>query len=178
MTKKKRRTKTTVLEPGSQRERELRAQVAELQQENANLEIRLAAADPWKNLDKRSQALLDRLTRTLTELHNLADPLRSSPIEAQMGYKHADSTIDEGKPTRFWRDFENRLHRTINPILNEFEQRLADKWKPPPNPEMVWCRNTSCETPNKRIPRFVGPRKARIELTQCPTCGGRLTPAT
>jgi hypothetical protein len=180
MSKKKRtRSATTLLDPGNQRERELRAQVADLLQENNNLRHRLDDhTDPWSGLDNRSRTLLDRLTRTLLELRDLGDPLRSSPIEAQMSYKNPDSTIDEGKTTRIWRDLENRIHRAINPLLQEYEQRTQDKWKPQPKPEKVWCRNSTCPEANKRLPRYVGPKTAPIELTSCPGCAGPLTAAT
>ena len=176
MKTKKRSATPSVLEPGGHRERELRAKISDLEAEVRHLKARLLLADPINGMSARNRALIERTIATLTSLEEAGNPLRSSPLEAQRTYKRADSTADEGSPTRWARDLENRIHNKLSPLITEYDLRVSGRYQPPEKEAKVWCRNSTCDDQNKRMARYVGPGKS-IKLTQCPTCGGKLSAA-
>ena len=167
---------TTTLDPGRQTERDLRAKVGDLEKSVRTYQVLLNKSDPLKGLDTDARKLIDRLTNTLIALQEAGAAIRSSPLEAQMRFRRPDSTGDEGAATRWARDLEKRIHRKLNPLLNEYDMRVEGRWKPRPRSEKVWCRNSTCEAKNKRVDRYVGPGNA-IEMVTCQKCSGRLTAA-
>lgn len=147
----------TDLKPGTQKERELRASVATLERQ---LQHSIDGVDP------EFRPFLERLIRTMSDLTEISDPARSSPIEAQMAYKHPDSSLDEGRDTRWARALMGRIRSSVNPLLWEYEQRVEGTYKPPIKPEKVRCANEHCDRYGKRLPRFIGPGNS-IELVYC-----------
>jgi len=164
------------LAPGSHNERSLRARITDLEDENRVLRARANELTPLDNLDYRTGRLVRRFIQTMVALDDLGDPRSSNVITAQTRTKHANSEIEEGRNTAWARDLKRRLTSATNPLLNEFESRMAGTYKPPPRPEKVRCRNDDCDAVNRRIPKYVGSPKQRIELVRCPSCDHRLTP--
>jgi hypothetical protein len=165
-------------QPGPQRERELRAQVADLE-----TELRLKTTDPLSGLPGNLAALGDRFIRTLHTLNEAADPRSSRSLEAQRSYKRPDSTTDEGAPTRWARALLRRIDNKLTPLLSEADARISGTYQPPPQQEKVRCVNTDCDRYGRRIPRWIGP-KNEIEIMYCDgkargggRCGNKLARA-
>lgn len=148
-----------VLDPGTHQERERRARKAD--QDSTR-----------RSLSKQDKALADRLKNVLLGLDEAGDPTRSVAITAQGHYRRPDSSADEGASTRWARELHRKVHRVVKPLLDEYELRVRDEWKPPLKLEKVRCRNRKCKV--ERIPRFVGPGSS-IELVRCPTCDHALS---
>jgi len=177
------KNKPDTLQPGSNKERDHRSKISELEYENKRLRVLAAEPEPG-DLTLKSRRLLERanktirhLTQTVVDLEEASDPASSTPIAGNPNQpRRADSSKDEGSPTRWHRELLNRIHREVTRLCDEYDLRIDDKWIPPERPPKVRCMNEAddCEAYGKRIPKYVGPQSSRIELSRCPKCDKRL----
>lgn len=162
--------------PDPLRIKELRHQLATAQRENQELR----ALDPTNGLDRANRELARLLIATLVSLEEAGDAMTGNAPLAQMRVKRADSSADPGAATRWARDLNRRiiktLHKTITDLVGEYEARVAGTYQPPKR-EQVRCVKDNCKYAYKRLDRYVGPKGSPIELTHCQNCGNRLTGA-
>lgn len=156
--------------PDPQRVRELRAQHASLERENRELR----ALDPAAGLDRANRDIVHRLIATLVSLEEAGDPMAANAPLAQMRVSRADSSADPGAATRWARNLNRRINKTITDLIAEYEARVEGTYRPPKR-EQVRCVKVGCKYAYKRLDRFVGPKGSPIELTHCQNCGNRLT---
>lgn len=158
-------------QPDPHRMAELRAQVTDRDQTIA----RLTALDPVEGLDKITRDHLHRLIDMLVTLDEAGDPRQGNLLSAQMRYRKADSSGDEGSSTRWARDLHKKILATIRRALDEADAKMAGTWKPPIR-EQMRCVNAKCTLYGQRVDRWFGPRNS-IEMTHCVRCNNRLTAA-
>lgn len=156
-------TEQVELEPGTRKEIDQRLQTVKTR-------------NPQK-LSPENAKLVNRIIQTLAALEEAGDPLRSSPIGAQMRVRRANSEKDEGRNTRWARGLQYRIRSSVVPLLNEYDQRKDETYTPPPRRDKVRCMNRKCDNYGKRIPKHVG-RHSEIELVRCPTCTHKLVGET
>lgn len=105
------------------------------------------------------------------------DPRRSRALDPTGRHTNTDSL--PGEHVYLAARAEEQLIRGIRRAIDIFHQSKDHDWRPPkpPGEPKVRCRNPRCEANEKRIPKYVGPRGTRIELTNCPKCNSQLKAA-
>lgn len=159
--------------PDPLRVTELRRQLAKTDRENRELR----ALDPAQGLDKTNREIVHRLIATLVSLEEAGNPMAGNAPLAQMRVSRADSSADPGAATRWARNLNHRINKTVADLISEYEARVEGTYQPPKR-ERVRCVKDGCQNYGKRIDRFVGPKGSPIELTHCQGCGNRLTGAS
>jgi hypothetical protein len=143
-------------------------QVDKLRNQNKDYELRLKAANP-----------VDPLLMEIIESLALADlashPAKSNPIDNQK----VSGTITQPEPGQNVRGAIRARHilrSNLESAIRRFHVAAQNDWRPPvaDQPELRRCRNRKCVAVDIRIPRYVGSRRSRIELVNCPKCDHKL----
>jgi len=112
-----RQAQAAPLQPGSTSEIEWRRQVRDLRAEVRILKAELDTLDP-DSWPPRYRELIRRLTVTLLELEEAADPIKGRILQPAGRSGVTDSLRDEGASTRTARHMANRIVREVNAVLD------------------------------------------------------------
>lgn len=126
--------------------RDLRADKEQLAQDVRALTKQLGRQDERNGVADHGyiRPLLSKLTHTFLTLEEAADARRGTEQRAQMRYKRADSSGDEGASTRWARNLRNEGLRDIRRWLDKVDAIIEDKYNPPPKPPKARCGYRDC----------------------------------
>lgn len=121
----------------------------------------------------------DPLILEIIESLKLADkashPQQSLPIDNQ----RVSGTKDRRPPghsTNAARRVRATLRKNLEDAVRRFHIAAEHDWFPPrPDKEPTRrCMKRECSAKDRRVPKYVGPRTARIEMVTCQLCGNKL----
>lgn len=153
--------------------RDLRIDKEQLERDLRALKKQLGRQDNHTGLSDHGyiRPLLSKLTDTFLTLEEAADPRRGAELSAQMRYRRADSTANEGASTRWARNLINEGLRDIRRWVNKVDAILEDSYQPPEKPPKARCGNRDC-------PAFDNVQTGRVGIpfTHCPACATPFSP--
>lgn len=157
-----------------------RAQLERLTAENAGL---WAALKRSGRVDPDRRPLIDEwdllldVVEALMLATKVSDAAAGSPELADRVAGSREQPIP-GQGTAPARRAARRLRWGLRQALKDFDESVRFDFHPPKSGEpKVWCRNSTCEAKEKRIPKYVGPKGTRIEMAFCQVCNGKLSDA-
>lgn len=139
-----------------------------LRTHNKELELLIDASAP-------KDPLILEIIESLKLADKASHPQQSSPLDNQ----RVSGTKDRRPPghsTNAARRVRNTLRKNLEDAVRRFHIAAEHDWYPPrPEPDpMRRCVKKDCHVYGRRIPKYVGPRTARIELSHCSECGNKL----